>query len=54
MTLCCNITSKIFHSPSVAALLRIARVKNNEFKTSSKAILNRTQNQGGSTVFLKK
>lgn len=54
MTLCSNITSKIFDSASGAALLRITRATNNEFRTSSKAILNRTQNQGGSTVVLKK
>ena len=50
------ITSKIFHSVLGAEISRIAKSANkcNEFKTSSKTLINRTQNQGGNAVVLKR
>ena len=54
--LCSNIPTKIFYSVFGAAILRIARTTStcNEFRTSSEALLNIIQNQGGNTVGLEK
>ena len=44
--LCCNISSTIFYSERRAEILRIARTTStcNEFRTSSKPLVNRAQN----------
>ena len=51
-----NITSKISCSALGAEILRIARTTStcNEFRTSSKILINRAQNQGGNVVVLKR
>ena len=54
--LCSNIPSKMFYSAFGAEILRIARTTNNlnDFKISSKLLLNRARKQGGDDKALKR